>query len=121
MVKAWAGTRRTWWAGTSAEDLLGQTTVREGPCRLKSCSSQAAPDLADVEVDLSDWREQRRVDEQAADVDALAVAVLRDLQPVLDGLGARDERLDVRQLLVGERAQVCAGVGAAVVGSGERR
>jgi hypothetical protein len=53
-------------------------------------------------VGLSGRGQQRRVDEQPADVDALAIAVLRDLQPMLDRFGTADERLDVRQLLRGE-------------------
>jgi hypothetical protein len=40
---------------------------------------------------------------------------------VLDRLGALDQRVDVRELLVGQRADVAAGVGAAVVRARERR
>jgi len=64
--------------------------------------SSAAANVAHVKIDIGHGR-QRRIDEQAADIDALTVAGLRDLQPVLDGLGARDQRIDVRQLRVGQR------------------
>src|SRR6478736_1589707 len=85
------------WADLAGRHMCGTVPVEPG------FKSRGASDVAHVEVDRRDRREQRGVDEQAADVDAPAVAVLRDLEPGLHGLRARDQRVDVGELVVGER------------------
>ena len=92
------------------------------PCRLNPGSSQAA---------RRTWRTSRSIaatggssvgsTNRPQTSTLCAVAVLRDLEPVLDRLGAGDQRLDVGQLVVGEGADVRAGVGRTVLGPGERR
>lgn len=87
---------------------------------LKSSAAGAA-DVAHVEIDVAGGWQQRGIDEQPADVDAFAVAGLRDLKPMPYGLRAGDQRVDVRELVAGEPADVSAGVRAAVVRPGQRR
>ena len=77
--------------GVSAGTLHVELGLKSSP-RGQWCPRAA--DLAHVELDVAAGRQQRGVDEQPAHVDAVAVAGLRDLQPVLDRLGARDQRVD---------------------------
>ncbi len=52
--------------------------------------------------------------EESADIERLTATVLRDFQPALHLLGTIDQRLDLRELALGERSQWFVGRIAAV-------